>query len=197
MNHMNSVLTERSGWTMPAIMLLAAALLSAESARPDTTPTAKLDLLTAEAHRLLERAYEIVNEDGEPADPEIRETLEHAREMLRGAQQAIAAHRADEGMFRIVRTREMLCAAVRAEVGKPTRERLERRIERVENLRGETRNLAATCPVPGIKELMERAETHLKLAREHAENGSLEPAVAEITIAHAMYRRISDLCARY
>lgn len=241
MNQMKTISPLRSGYTALAIMLLAAALLSAgsrsdhrprlrrdeefgrsrrvlaalqtaafaggislflhpsrvASAYTDTTLAARLDLLRTETHRLLERAYEIVNENGGPADPKIREALERAREMLRGAEEAIAAHAADEGMFRIARTREMMCTAVRAEVGRPTRERLTIHIKRVEALRGETGNLAVTCPVPGIKGLMERAEMHLKLARAHMEGGHLESAAAEIAIAHSLYRRISELCARY
>ena len=70
------------------------------------------------------------------------------------------------------------------------------RFERIESLRDETRNLAEKCPEPGIKELMERAQEHLRLARDHAESGRLEPAGAEMAIARNMYQRIGELCAR-
>ena len=57
-------------------------------------------------------------------------------------------------------------------------------------------NLAEKCPHPGVKELMERAQAHLRLAREHAESGKLESAIAEMAVARNLYRRIGELCAR-
>ena len=90
----------------------------------------------------------------------------------------------------------MLRAAIRAETGEMTRETIMMRIERTESLRDETRNLAEKCPEPGIGNLMERAQEHLRLARDHAENARLEPAAAEIAIARNMYQRIGELCAR-
>ena len=77
-----------------------------------------------------------------------------------------------------------------------TREKLMLRIEKIEALREETRNLAEKCPHPGVEELMQRAHEHLKLARGNAESGNLEPAVAEMAVARNLYRRIGELCAR-
>jgi hypothetical protein len=90
----------------------------------------------------------------------------------------------------------MLRACLRTEASELTRERVMQRIERVAALGDETRNLAASCPAPGIRELMERAEEHLRLAREHAEASRLDSAEAEATIARNLFQRISDICAR-
>jgi hypothetical protein len=149
-----------------------------------------------EAYRLLERASEIASGDGEPVDPKTRETLDRSRAMIGQAENAFAAGRTAEGLELLARTREMLRAAIRAESGETTREAIMMRIERIEALREETRNLAENCPEPGIKNLMERAREHLRLARDYAENGRLEQASAEIAIARNMYQRIGELCAR-
>ena len=116
--------------------------------------------------------------------------------MIRRAEDALAAGRTAEGMDLLARAREMLRGAIRAEAGEMTRETIMLRIERIESLRDETKNLAEKCPEPGVKDLMERAQEHLRLARDHAESGRLEPAAAEIAIARNMYQRIGELCAR-
>jgi len=149
-----------------------------------------------EAYRLLERAGELAAEKGTPPDPKTLEIMEQARAMLRRAEDAIAAGHTDEALGLVARSREMLRMAVRAEEGEMTRERLMLRLENVEALREETRNLAEKCPAPGIAELMGRAQEHLRLAREHGERGNLESAVAEMAIARNLYQRISEICAR-
>jgi hypothetical protein len=152
------------------------------------------DLLD-EAHRLLERAGEILS-GGPASDPSSIATTEQARMMLKQAEAALAAGRTSEGIELITRARERLRTAVSAGTGGMTREQLTLRIEKVEALREETRNLAEKCPYPGVKELMERAHAHLQLAREHAERTELESALAEMAIARNLYRRIGELCAR-
>jgi hypothetical protein len=149
-----------------------------------------------ETHRLLERAAEIASGNGEPADPKTLEVIDRARAMISNAENALTEGRTAEGLELLARAREMLRAAIRAESGEMTRETIMMRIERVESLREETRNLAEKCPEPGIKNLMERAREHLRLARDHAESGRLEQAAAEIAIARNMYQRIGELCAR-
>jgi hypothetical protein len=154
-------------------------------------PQERLD----EAYRLLERAREIIA-DGGSTDPKPLDALERAGETLRRAEEAIAAGRNGEVLRLIATAREMLRNAVRAESQELSQDRIMLRLERVEALREETRNLAETCPAPGIKDLMERAQEHLRLARRYAENGTLESAVAEIAIARNLYQRIGDICAR-
>lgn len=149
-----------------------------------------------ETHRLLERAGELASGNGEPAGPKTLEAIEQARAMIRRAENAFDAGRTAEGMDLLARAREMLRAAIRDETGEMTRERIMIRIERIESLREETRNLAEKCPEPGVKNLMDRAQEHLRQARDHAENGRIEPAAAEIAIARNMYQRIGELCAR-
>ena len=149
-----------------------------------------------EANRLLDRAGEIASGNGQPADPRTLETIDQARSMIRRAETALAAGRTAEGLDLLARTRETLRTAIRAEEGGITREKIMMRIERIESLRDETGNLAEKCPEPGIKNLMERAQEHLMLARDHAKNGRLEPAAAEIAVARNMYQRIGELCAR-
>jgi len=149
-----------------------------------------------EAYRLLERAGELAAEKGTPADPKTLEIMEQARTMLRRAEDALAASRPEEALRLIAQAREALRVAARLEAGDMTRERLMLRIERIEALREETRNLAEKCPAPGIPELMERAQEHLRLAREHVEKGNLESAIAETAIARNLYQRISEVCAR-
>jgi hypothetical protein len=116
--------------------------------------------------------------------------------MLRQAEDALAAGRDAEGTDLITMARERLRAAISAEALGMTRERLRTRIEKVEALREETRNLVERCPQPGIKELMERAQEHLRLARQHADDGNLKSAIAEIAVARNLYQRIGELCAR-
>jgi phage terminase Nu1 subunit (DNA packaging protein) len=99
-------------------------------------------------------------------------------------------------MNMLERARTTLREAIRAGEGDATREGIMKRIEQTEALRDETMNLAAKCPEPGVRELMERARERLRLAREHAENGRLETAAAEISVARNMYQRIGELCAR-
>jgi tetratricopeptide (TPR) repeat protein len=130
-----------------------------------------------EAYRLLERAVEISSDD-----PASAATL--------------AAGRASEGTELIRQARERLRSAVNTGARGLTRERLMLRIEKVEALREETRNLAEKCPHPGVKELMERAQEHLRLARVHTESGNLESAIAETAVARNLYQRIGELCAR-
>ncbi len=149
-----------------------------------------------EAYRLLDRAGEIASENGQPADPKTLEVIDQARSMIRRAEDALGAGRTAEGMDLLARSRETLRGAIRAEAGEITREAIMMRIEQVESLREETRNLAEKCPEPGIGNLMERAQEHLRLARDHAESGRLEQAAAEIAIARTMYQRIGELCAR-
>jgi HEPN domain-containing protein len=148
------------------------------------------------ARRLLARADEIIAEQGGQADPKTVETLEQARAMIGRAEDALAAGRPDEARATVARVVEMLRACLRTEASELTRERVMQRIERVAALGDETRNLAASCPAPGIRELMERAEEHLRLAREHAEASRLDSAEAEATIARNLFQRISDICAR-
>jgi hypothetical protein len=149
-----------------------------------------------EANRLLDRAGEIASGNGQPADPRTLETIDQARAMIRRAENALAAGRTAEGLDLLARSHELLRGAIRVEAGEMTREMIMMRIERIEALRDETRNLAEKCPEPGIKNLMERAQEHLRLARDHAKSGRLEPAAAEIAIARNMYQRIGELCAR-
>jgi tetratricopeptide (TPR) repeat protein len=149
-----------------------------------------------EAYRLLERASEIASGNGEGADPKTHGILDRSRAMIGQAESALAAGRTAEGLELLARAREMLRETIRAESGEMTRETVMMRIERIETLREETRNLAENCPEPGIKNLMERAREHVRLARDHAENGRLEQAAAEIAIARNMYQRIGELCAR-
>jgi hypothetical protein len=149
-----------------------------------------------EAHRLLDRAAEIASGNGDPADPKTLEIIAQARSMVRRAEEAFGAGRTAEGTDLLARAREMLREAIRAEAGEMTRETIMMRIERIESLREETRNLADGCPEPGIGNLMERAQEHLRLARDHAEGGRFEQAAAEAAIARTMYQRIGELCAR-
>jgi len=159
---------------------------------PAGDPRDRLD----ETYRLLERAGEISSDSREPADPRTIAAIDQARAMLRRAEDALASGRTAEGTGLITEARETLRSAISAGVLGMTRERLMLRIEKVEALREETRNLAEKCPQPGIKELMERAQEHLRLARGHAENGNLESAVAETAVARNLYQRIGELCAR-
>jgi len=152
------------------------------------------DLLD-EAYRLLERAGEI-SSDGLTGDPSSIPAIEQARMMLKQAETALAAGRTSEGIDLITRARERLRAAVSAGTSGMTREQLMLRVEKIEALREETQNLTEKCPHPGVKELMERAHAHARLAREHAERAELESAVAEMAVARNLYRRIGELCAR-
>ena len=149
-----------------------------------------------ETLRLLERAGEIASGNGEPADPKVLETIDRARAMIGRAEESLAAGRTSEGLELLAQVREMLRAALSNEAGGMTRAMIMLRIERVESLRDETNNLAEKCPEPGVKSLMERAQEHLKLARDHTDGGRLEPAAAEIAVARNMYQRIGELCAR-
>jgi hypothetical protein len=158
---------------------------------PAGNPQDRLD----EAYLLLERAGEIASDAGEP-DPRTIAAIDQARTMLRQAEDALAAGRDAEGTDLITMARERLRAAISAEALGMTRERLRTRIEKVEALREETRNLVERCPQPGIKELMERAQEHLRLARQHADDGNLKSAIAEIAVARNLYQRIGELCAR-
>ena len=158
---------------------------------PAGNPQDRLD----EAYLLLERAGEIASDTGEP-DPKTIAAIDQARTMLRQAEDALAAGRTAEGTDLITRARERLRAAVSAGTLGMTRERLRLRIEKVETLREETRNLVEECPQPGIKELMERAQEHLRLSRGHADDGNLKSAIAEIAVARNLYQRIGELCAR-
>lgn len=153
-------------------------------------------VMLEEAHRLLVRAQQIISESGGPRDPKAHETLERAREMLRRAEDAIDNGRAAEGTALIARIREMLRAATREHSGDMTDEALMLRIEKIEALRVEARNFVETCPAPGIKELMARAEEHVRLAREHAQRGDLEEGAAEASIARNLFQRITEACAR-
>ncbi len=159
---------------------------------PPGDPRSRLE----ETRRLLERAGEIASANGDPADPATVAAIERARVMIRGAEDALDAGRAAEALDMLERARETLRNAIRAEEGDATRERIMERIERTEALRDETMNLAATCPEPGVRQLMERAQERVRIAREHAENGRLEAADAELAIARNMYQRIGELCAR-
>jgi len=152
--------------------------------------------LLEEARGLLERAGEYASGGGEPAAGRTLEAVRRARAMIDGAEQAFAAGRPTEGTDLLARAREMLRAAIRADAGEMNGETVMLRIEQAEALREETRNLAENCPEPGVRNLMERAHEHLRLARDHAEKGALEPAAAEAAIARNMYRRIGELCAR-
>ncbi len=159
---------------------------------PPGDPQSRLE----ETRRLLERADEIVSARGEPADPATLAALERARAAIRRAEDALAAGRTAEGMEQLERAREILRETIRAGEGDETRERIMERIEKTEALRDETMNLVDTCPEPGVRQLMERARERERLAREHAENGRLEAAAAELAIARNMYQRIGELCAR-
>jgi tetratricopeptide (TPR) repeat protein len=149
-----------------------------------------------ETHRLLERAEEMASGNGKPAGPGTLGTMDQARAMIRRAEDALGAGRTAEGLDLLERSRGLLRGAIRVEAGEMTRETIMMRVERIESLRDETRNLAEKCPEPGVQELMERAQEHLRLARDHAESGRLEPAAAEIAVARNMYQRIGELCAR-
>jgi len=159
---------------------------------PIGDPRARLE----EAHRLLERAGRLAADGDRGADPKTLGALDQARDMLARAEDAIDGGRVEEGMRLIERSREVLRAAMRAQEGELTGEALMRRIERIEALREEARNFIAACPAPGIKELMERAEEHLRLARGHARGGDLESGAAEAAIARNLFQRISEICAR-
>jgi len=148
------------------------------------------------ARRLIERADEVISEQGGQADPKSIEALAEARTMIRRAEDALAAGRPEEARDLVAAARDMLRACLRTEAADLTRDRIMERIARIEALGEETRNLAAPCPAPGIRELMDRAEEHLRLAREHAEASRLDSAEAEATIARNLYQRISDICAR-
>jgi hypothetical protein len=159
---------------------------------PPGDPRSRLE----ETRRLLERAGEIAAAGGDPPDPATLAAIERARVMIRGAEDALAAGRTAEGSDMLERARATLREAIRAEEGGATRERIMERIGQTEALRDETMNLAEKCPEPGIRQLMERAQERVRLAREHAESGRLEAAAAEIAIARNMYQRIGELCAR-
>jgi hypothetical protein len=159
---------------------------------PPGDPQSRLE----ETRRLLERAGEIASVNGQPADPATLAAIERARTMIRGAEDALAAGRTAEGLDLIERARETLREAIRAGEGNETREGIRERIEKTEALRDETMNLVEKCPEPGIRQLMERAQERVRLAREHADNGRLEAAAAELAIARNMYQRIGELCAR-
>jgi quinol monooxygenase YgiN len=159
-------------------------------------PASELTLQMEEALRLLERANEMTQEGGAPADPKTVETLTRAREALRRADEALAAARPEEARSLILGAREMLQAAVQGESGALTRERVEARIARIETLGEQTGSLVASCSAPGVQELMERAAGHVKLARERVEASRLDEAQAEATIAENMYQRITEICAR-
>ncbi len=104
-----------------------------------------------EAYRLLDRAGEIVSGNGQPADPRTLETIDQARLTIRRAEDAFGAGRTAEGTGLLARAREMLRGAIRAEADETTRETIMMRIERIESLRDETKNLAETCPEPGVR----------------------------------------------
>ena len=148
-----------------------------------------------QAYRLLERAREMHAADG-AHDPRMTETTARAREMLERAGEAAADGRDDESRALVERAREMLRNAVREEGGALTGERIMARIAHVERIREEARNIAGVCAVPGVKDLVERADGHLSVAREHAAASRFERAAAETAIARNMYQRIVDLCAR-
>jgi type II secretory pathway pseudopilin PulG len=162
---------------------------------PQLTPAGDPQERLDEALRLLERSREIIADEGS-SDPKALGTLERPREMLARAEQAIAEGHDDEALRLVAAAREMLRSAVSVESGDLSRDRLMLRLEKVEALREETRNLAETCPVPGIRNLMERAQEHLRLARQHAESGASESAAEEIAVARNLYRRIGEICAR-
>lgn len=149
-----------------------------------------------ETRRLLDRAGEIAAAGGEPPQPSTLAAIERSRVMIRGAEDALAAGRAAEASDMLERARATLREALRAGEGDATREVIMKRIERTEALRDETMNLVGKCPEPGVRQLMERAQERVRLAREHAENGRLEAAATEIAVARNMYQRIGELCAR-
>jgi hypothetical protein len=178
-----------------AVILMLAALVPSAAAGPDG-PLVGGAVYREEMRRFLARSEEIVAEEGRAADPLIAEHLLCARRLLRRADDALAAGREREAVSDL----EGACARVRgavcATVGKPSPDRLERRIEAVLALRGESRNLAARCPAPGVETLMALADRRLGVGRRLAARGDLDSATAEIAVAHELYRRISELCAR-
>jgi len=153
-----------------------------------------------DARRLVMKAEERVRNmhaiKGEHPSAKMMEAIERAGAILRDAEEAIGHGRVGDGRRLIERARETLRAAVRDGTAELTREGVEREISMVEQLREETRNLASSCPEPGIKDLLGRADDHLRLARGHIEGSDLESAWAEAVTARAMYGRISNLCAR-
>ena len=161
------------------------------SSVPAGDPAAQIE----EARRLLERTESMHAEDGRANDPKAVAALARARELLARAEDALAAGKADEARALANQVRETLREAARAERGL-TKAQVAERLARIEALREETRNLVSSCPVPGIRDLMERAEEHLMLAREHERASRLDSADAEASIARNIYQRISELCAR-
>lgn len=158
---------------------------------PAGDPAAQIE----EARRLLERTESMLAEDGRANDPKAVAALARARELLARAEDALAAGKADQARALANQVRETLREAARAEGGL-TKAQVAERLARIEALREETRNLVSSCPVPGVRDLMERAEEHLMLAHEHERASRLDSADAEASIARNIYQRISELCAR-
>lgn len=148
-----------------------------------------------ETKALLERARDAVA-SGEIQDKKSVEAIERARTMLEKAENALASGREEESLGLTTRARETLREAIRNE-GEPfAQERIETRLANMERIRDQAHNIARSCPEPGIKGLLERADGHLELARNHARSSNFESAAAEAAIARNIYRRVMDLCAR-
>jgi tetratricopeptide (TPR) repeat protein len=154
------------------------------------------EAMLRESYRLLERAGQIIAEEGDGTGSarQIR-LVEQAQGLLTRAENAIDAGRYEEAQRLITRTRRLLRQAIREERRDETAERVVSMIEQVEKLRTSVLEMLPSCTAPGTETLMERATNRLERAKMYLEEGRIENAAAEARIARNMYNRIKEICS--
>ncbi len=152
-------------------------------------PTAMID----EAHRLLERAEEIVGND--PPDPETDAAMNRARELIALAEERLSTGRIDAAKLMLAEARRTLQGAIRKGAGEISKEGSREIIIRAERKGEQILDILVSCKTPGAETLYERASTHLDKARQYQQESRFQGAAAEARIALNMFNRIIEICS--
>jgi len=147
-----------------------------------------------ETYRLLDRAMETIA-NTESVNPRAEEALAEAKALLNKSQEALMNDRKAESMRLVEQARKMILNVTRKLKREANAEDIMRRIEEVEKMRSEVREIARNCTKKGIERLFERAEVHINRAKEMLRGKRLEQASAEVQITINIYERIKEICA--
>jgi len=147
-----------------------------------------------ETYRLLDRAMETIA-NTETVNPRAEEALAEAKALLNKSQEALMNDRKAESMRLVEQARKMILNVTRKLKREANAEDIMRRIEEVEKMRSEVREISRNCTKKGIERLFERAEVHINRAKEMLRGKRLDQASAEVQITINIYERIKEICA--